>query len=234
VSLGHRLAALTVVTAATLVVSGCSILEGLGFGSSDEAVVEETITEVVEGIQDGTTDGTATPGESSGLAVPTCDSMFSTAQKATLQNAGRTNVGDTSEGDFGWGTTNKELVPVLRDVRRDLRISCTWYLPASESVSVTSVAIIGGDTETEVRGLLQATTATQQTIGGGALWTIDSTTSDESPEFIATESHFITEVPCPSSLADTRCAVWVTTNYAFGDAKTLTIDAATTLGIYTN
>ncbi len=230
----RRLAALTAVTAAALVVSGCSVLEGLGFGSAQEAIVEETITEVVDGIQDGSTNGTETPVESSGLAVPTCDSMFSVAQTATLQNAGRTNEGDTSAGDVGWGTTNPVLVPVLKNVRRDLRISCTWYLPPTESVSVTSVAIIGGDTETEIRGLLAATAATQQTIGGGALWTIDSTTSVQSPEFIATESHFITEVTCPSSLADTRCAVWVTTNYTFGDAKALTIDAATTLGIYTN
>ena len=65
--------------------------------------------------------------------------MYSPELTATLLEELRTNVGDTSEGDFGYGTTNQELIPQLKNVRTDLRISCTWYLPASESVSVTSV-----------------------------------------------------------------------------------------------
>lgn len=233
-SVRRRLASLTAVTTAALVLSGCSVLESLGLGSAEETVIEETVTEIVDGIQEGNPDETGAVDDPSGLAVPTCDTLFSEAQTARLQNAGRINQGDTSEGDYGWGTTNLELVSVLKDARRDLRVSCTWPLPASESVSVTSVAIIGGDAEAEIRGVLAGTSATQRTVGGGDLWDIEKTTSEVSPDFIATESHFITQVPCPSSLADTRCAVWVTTNYAFGAAEDLTIDAATTLGIFTN
>lgn len=231
-SMFRRFASLALITGAALVVSGCSVLESLGLGGADEAAIEETITEVVDGIQEGSTEGEPTAEESAGLAVPTCDSMFSTEQTATLQNAGLTNDGDTSEGDYGWGSTNLDLVGVLKEIRRDLRVSCTWYLPASESASVTSVSIIGGDAEAEVRAFLAETTATSREIGGGTLWNIDSTTSDISPEFTATESHFVAEVPCPSSLADTRCAVWVATNYSFGEASDLTVDAATTLGVY--
>lgn len=233
-SLSTRFASLALMTGAALVLSGCSVLEGLGLGSSEETAIEETVTEVVEGLDNGDADAAQSAEESAGLAVPTCDSLYSTELTATLQNAGRTNDGDTSEGDFGWGTTNVDLVSVLKNVRRDLRVSCTWYLPASESASVTSVAIIGGDAESDIRGFLQEVSSSTTDIGGGTLWNIDSTTSDVSPDFIATESHFVTEVPCPSSLADTSCAVWVTTNYSFGEAETLTVDAATQLGVYTN
>jgi hypothetical protein len=141
-------------------------------------------------------------------------------------------MGDTSEGDFGYGTTNPELVSLLKNVRSDLRISCTWYLPASESVSVTSLAVVIPEDAAAITAALGSTGATQQETGGGVLWLIDSTTSDESADFIATEAHFLASVPCPSSLAETSCTAWVSTNYAFGQAETLTLDAAKNLDVF--
>jgi hypothetical protein len=134
----------------------------------------------------------------------------------------------------GYGTTNQDLVPLLTGVRSDLRISCTWYLPASESVSVTSVAIVSGEVLDDVAGVLQGVGAGSAEAGGGTLFTIDSATSDESPDYIATEAHFLVDVPCPASLAEDSCGAWVTTNYAFGQAQPLTLDAARTLGVYSN
>jgi len=146
----------------------------------------------------------------------------------------RSNFGDTSEGNVGYGTTNQDLVPLLTSVRSDLRISCTWYLPASESVSVTSVAIVSGEVLDDVAGVLQGVGAGSAEAGGGTLFTIDSATSDESPDYIATEAHFLVDIPCPASLAEDSCGAWVTTNYAFGQAQPLTLDAAGTLGVYSN
>jgi len=186
--------------------------------SSPETNAEEAEEEVVD----------------EGLTVPTCDTMYSADLTTTLPEELRTNVGDTSEGDFGYGTTNQELVPLLKAVRSDLRISCTWYLPASESVSVTSVAIVSGEVLGDVTAVLRTSGAGSAEAGGGTLYTFDSTTSGESFDYIATEAHFVVDVPCPASLAEETCGAWVSSNYAFGEAQPLTLDAARTLGVYTN
>jgi hypothetical protein len=141
-------------------------------------------------------------------------------------------MGDTSEGVVGFGTTNPELVTILSAVRSDVRISCTWYLPASESVSVTSIAILGGDAAAKVSGLLSGLETTRSDVGGGTLWNIAEATSGESPDFIATEAHFMVDTPCPSTLAEETCVVWVSTNYTFGAAQALTLDAASHLGVF--
>jgi hypothetical protein len=91
---------------------------------------------------------------------------------------------------------------------------------------VTSLAVVNPDEAAAVSAALESLGATQQETGGGVLWNIDSTTSDESADYLATEAHFLASVLCPSSLAETSCTAWVSTNYAFGQAETLTLDAA--------
>jgi len=219
--------------------SGCSVLEDWGVLNSADSVEEAPDA---AGEEAADTAGETSTGEAEaetevvdeGLTVPTCDTLYSADLTAQLLEELRSNFGDTSEGNVGYGTTNQDLVPLLTSVRGDLRISCTWYLPASESVSVTSVAIVSGDVLDDVAGVLRGVGAGSAEAGGGTLFTIDQATSDESPDYIATEAHFLVDVPCPASLAEDSCGAWVTTNYAFGQAQPLTLDAARTLGVYSN
>ena len=227
-------------SAVILGLSGCSVLEDWGILNSADSTTEESpsadeapATET-ESSSETTTEETEEEVVDEGLSVPTCETMYSADLSTTLLEELRTNVGDTSEGDFGYGTTNQELIPLLKAVRSDLRISCTWYLPASESVSVTSVAIVSGEVLGDVTAVLRASGAGSAESGGGTLYTFDSTTSDESLDYIATEAHFVVDVPCPASLAEETCGAWVSSNYAFGEAQPLTLDAARTLGVYTN
>jgi hypothetical protein len=222
-----RTLAPTALVVATLVgLSGCSVLEDWGLLPATTDAVDEVIPAEETPVP---AEGAAPPVES-GFVVPGCDGLFSEGQTRALVDQARVNQGDTSLGDYGYGTTNTELVDLLRNVRADLRISCTWYLPASESVSVTSVSVLTPEDEATVTSLLGTSGATAQSRDGGVLWSIDSTTFDESAEYIATEAHFLVPVPCPSSLAETSCTAWITTNYAFGKAETLTLDAASHLG----
>ena len=227
-------------SAVILGLSGCSVLEDWGILNSADSTTEESISAEetpateTESSSETTTEETEEEVVDEGLSVPTCETMYSADLSTTLLEELRTNVGDTSEGDFGYGTTNQELIPLLKAVRSDLRISCTWYLPASESVSVTSVAIVSGEVLGDVTAVLRASGAGSAEAGGGTLYTFDSTTSDESLDYIATEAHFVVDVPCPASLAEETCGAWVSSNYAFGEAQPLTLDAARTLGVYTN
>jgi hypothetical protein len=225
----NTLMSIGVLVTSAAVLSGCSVLEDWGVLPAVESVVEDIATPDEAAPAEG--DEALGP-EDTGFVIPTCDGLFSAGQTSTLVDQSRVNMGDTSEGDFGYGTTNPELVSLLKNVRSDLRISCTWYLPASESVSVTSLAVVIPEDAAAITAALGSTGATQQETGGGVLWLIDSTTSDESADFIATEAHFLASVPCPSSLAETSCTAWVSTNYAFGQAETLTLDAAKNLDVF--
>ena len=226
-------------SALVLGLSGCSVLEDWGVLNSADSV-EEAPDATGEAGADTSTEASTGEAEAEtevvdeGLTVPTCDTLYSADLTAQLLEELRSNFGDTSEGNVGYGTTNQDLVPLLTSVRSDLRISCTWYLPASESVSVTSVAIVSGEVLDDVAGVLQGVGAGSAEAGGGTLFTIDSATSDESPDYIATEAHFLVDVPCPASLAEDSCGAWVATNYAFGQAQPLTLDAARTLGVFSN
>ena len=226
-------------SALVLGLSGCSVLEDWGVLNSADSV-EEAPDATGEAGADTSTEASTGEAEAEtevvdeGLTVPTCDTLYSADLTAQLLEELRSDFGDTSEGNVGYGTTNQDLVPLLTSVRSDLRISCTWYLPASESVSVTSVAIVSGEVLDDVAGVLQSVGAGSAEAGGGTLFTIDSATSDESPDYIATEAHFLVDVPCPASLAEDSCGAWVATNYAFGQAQPLTLDAARTLGVYSN
>ena len=224
-----RLGLVAALSALALGVSSCSVLEDLGLWESSPAAIEEAPVEAEA--ETAPSETTPTPG-TTGITVPACDAIYSVDQTQELLDQERVGLGDTSEGNYGYGTTNQDLVALLKAVRTDLRISCTWYLPASESVSVTSIAILGSDAEADVKTALGATEAVPEEAGSGTLWIIDEAFSEEAGDYIATEAHYVAEVPCPSSLADTRCAVWVSTNYAFGQARVLTVDAATHLDVF--
>lgn len=227
--MSRRFAPLGLATVLALVVSGCSVIDGW-FGES----ADETVDEVIEVAPEGEVSPeipTGTP-ETTDLAVPPCETIYSPELTQALLDQVRVGRGDTSGADYGFGTVDSDLVQVLKDVRRDLRISCTWYLPPTESVSVTSIAILAGDAETTVARILDASGAVREDIGGGVLWTLDETTSEVSADYSATEAHFLNEVPCPSSIPETRCAAWISTNYTFGEARLLTLDAATQLGVF--
>jgi hypothetical protein len=215
---------LSALVGSAVLLSGCSVLQDWGVLPAVESVVEDIATPD-EDAAPTELEEALTP-EDTGFVIPTCDELFSAGQTGALIEQERVNMGDTSEGDYGYGTTNPELVGLLKNVRTDLRISCTWYLPASESGSVTSLAVVNPDEAAAVSAALESLGATQQETGGGVLWNIDSTTSDESADYLATEAHFLASVLCPSSLAETSCTAWVSTNYAFGQAETLTLDAA--------
>jgi len=224
----RRLAPLGFATVLALALSGCSVIEDW-LGGSLEEVIEETVVEVApEG--SGSPDAQTTPGAAE-LAVPPCETIYSPELTQALLDQVRVSRGDTSGADYGFGTVDPDLVQVIKNVRRDLRISCTWYLPPTESVSVTSIAILSGDVESTVARILDASGAVREEVGGGVLWTLDETTSDVSSDYVATEAHFLNEVPCPSSIPETRCAAWISTNYTFGQARLLTLDAATRLGV---
>ena len=217
---------------AALTLSGCAALDSLGMGSpEDPAEVAPTSEEVVDDAPAADADVVEPEAVVTELAPPACDDLFSAAQVAALVDQERISIGDTSEGVVGYGTTQTDLVSVLSSTRADVRVSCTWYLPASESVSVTSMAILGADAATSVAEVLTSLESNRSTLGGATLWEIPQAASGESPDFIATESHLLIETPCPSSLAEESCSVWITTNYTFGDATPLTRDAATHLGL---
>lgn len=228
-----RLLPLSVVLTAVVGLSGCSVLEGLGIGNATQAPTDESVSDEAD-TGPAAPDETETAPEATGFALPTCDTLYSTKQNAALLEQVRVNMGDTSDGNFGYGTTNLDLVGLLKGVRADLRVSCTWYLPASESVSVTSLAIIAPDVEGKVAGILSEARALKSSVGGGTLWTIENAASGTSEDYIATEAHFMAAVPCPASLAETSCIGWFSTNYSFGQAENLTVDAARNLGVYTN
>jgi hypothetical protein len=227
------LLSLSLCSAVVVGLGGCAVLERLGVDipSGPELTADALPGSASPEVETTPAEETLTEMAPEGLAVPGCDTLYSPELTTALMEELRVNQGDTSEGSVGFGTTNAALAGLLSAVRFDLKISCTWYLPDSESVSVSSIAIVGGDTASSVENVLRALDATQTGNGAGILWDLEQTASQKSPDFIATEAHFLVDTPCPSSLAEAACAVWVSTNYTFGQAHPLTIDAAAQLGV---
>ncbi len=224
-----RLPFVGLLMAGVVSISGCSVLQSLGLGGADTIVDEATGDEVQAPEVSGDAGTPATP---TGFVMPTCDTLYSAEQTAELIARQRVSIGENVDGDYGYGTVNLELVGLLQNVRTDLKVSCTWYLPASESASITTVAIIDAEGEETVNAILGESGALAQSVGGGTLWTIASATAEASPDYLATEAHFLAPVPCPASLAATICTGWFTTHYSFGQAEELTIDAARKLEVY--
>lgn len=224
---------LSLMSAAILVLPACSVLEDFGLLGATTEETAEIVDEATPETPEPAEEEIVAPTDE-GLVIPDCDNLYSSELTTTLQNEVRVNFGNTSEGDFGYGTTNLDLVKILQNTRSDLTVSCTWVLQASESASVTSAAVITSDVEQDVRGFLSSAGGSGEDSGGGYIWTVESPLSEISPDIDATEVHYLAEIACPSSVADPECVLWVTTNYSFGEARVLTLDAATELGAYTN
>lgn len=217
----------SVVLATVVSLSSCSLVDQL---VGEETDTEQTPVETTE---------TATPDEPEGDmevvtpeegAVPTCDTMYSAGQVAAFEEEERELAGDQSGGGYNWGSVNTELVALLEQVRADLRVSCTWYLPASESGSTTTVAIIPTEQADQVAAILGEEAGSSESLGEGTLYKLDQTSSNISGEFVANETHFLVSTPCPSSLAETSCSMWITSTFSFGSSETLTRDAAEVQG----
>lgn len=230
--LGRTLFPLSLLSAAILVLPACSVLEEWGVlspsASSSEISSEEPTTAAEA------PDAVAPAPTEQGFVLPDCDALYSNSLNTALLGEVRVNFGDTSEGDFGYGTTQGDLIKILQNVRSDLRVSCTWVLQASESASVTSAAIITTELEGDVRRFLTGSGGTGQESGGGYIWSVDSPLSEVSPDIDATEVHYLADITCPASVTEQACVLWVSTNYSFGEARVLTLDAAQNMGAFTN
>jgi hypothetical protein len=146
------------------------------------------------------------------IVLPDCDSIYSPALVASLEAEGRTPEGDTSTpGGGGWGTFDVGIETILAAI--DDRISCTWILPASESGSTTSIAVLDDASRTALIAALAGAGFTASTAPSGDLYSIAV-----EEEFITyTETHLLT------------AELWFASAYSFGDATTLTLDAAAEL-----
>lgn len=231
---------LAVIASLALGLTGCQALSGLvdtattsdpaNSGQMDPETAtdstEETDTSVPQ-VEENTDDTTQTSPVAQ--AVPRCGELYSPDQVASFEQEGRQSEGDISQDGYGYGTTDVDLVGILEGVRADLRVSCTWYLPPEFS-STTSVAILSSEAMAGVEDILNQTSNTQAGLGGGTLWTIDTSSSNISGEYIANEAHFITPTECPESLAESSCAVWFASTNSSGSAEELTRDAADVFG----
>lgn len=223
-----------VIGALALSLSACQALDSLvgGLGDQEAETVDqaaETTDSTVEDAPAETTEAETAEVTPERGPVPSCDAMYSDAQVVAFTEEGRVSEGDISADGYGYGTTNPDLVAVLAGVRNDLRISCTWYLPPEFS-STTSMAILSTEAMAAVEGLLGEVADSQTALGGGQLWKLESSSSNISGEYIANESHYIVDTPCPSSLAETSCQLWVGSTNSAGSSEELTRDAATVFG----
>ena len=146
------------------------------------------------------------------ITLPDCDSIYSPALVAALQSEGRTSEGDVSaSGGGGWGSVDVGVETILSAMTD--AVHCTWILPATESGSTTSIAILDDTSRTALIAAFASGGFIASTAPGGDLYSISV-----EEEFITyTESHLLT--------AD----LWIGSAYAFGDASTLTLDAAAQL-----
>jgi hypothetical protein len=223
-----------VIGALALSLSACQALDSLvsGLGDQEAETVDQTVETTDSTVEDApaeTTEAETAEVTPERGPVPSCDAMYSDAQVVAFTEEGRVSEGDISADGYGYGTTNPDLVAVLAGVRNDLRISCTWYLPPEFS-STTSMAILSTEAMAAVEGLLGEVADSQTALGGGQLWKLESSSSNISGEYIANESHYIVDTPCPSSLAETSCKLWVGSTNSAGSSEELTRDAATVFG----
>jgi hypothetical protein len=223
-----------------LVLSGCQSIQGViddvtGSGSTTteqdadpNAEATETTEETTDAPQVEENIEEADPAVPV-AAVPTCQEIYSDAQVVAFEEEGRQSEGDISQDGYGHGTTNQELIAILEGVRDDLRVSCTWYLPPEFS-STTSISILSTEAMVGVEDILNVAADSQTTLGSGALWKLESSSSNISGEYIANEAHYIAPTECPTSLAQTNCSVWFTSTNSSGSSEELTRDAAAVFG----
>lgn len=213
--------------AGVLTLSSCSVI--------DQLVGETPDVEQVDVVDEGNAVDEAPVEETPELAaeedvVPDCDTVYSTGILSAFADEGRELIPQDPAAGFGWGSVNQDLVRILQDVRSDLKVSCTWYLPASESGSTTTVAIISSEFLPDIEEALRADSGARESLGEGTLWKLDQTSSNISGEFDANETHFLVSTACPASLAEPECTLWVASTFSFGSSERLTRDAAEVLG----
>lgn len=213
--------------AGVLTLSSCSVI--------DQLVGETPDVEQVDVVDEGNAVEEAPVEETPELAaeedvVPDCDTVYSTGILSAFADEGRELIPQDPAAGFGWGSVNQDLVRILQDVRSDLKVSCTWYLPASESGSTTTVAIISSEFLPDIEEALRADSGARESLGEGTLWKLDQTSSNISGEFDANETHFLVSTACPASLAEPECTLWVASTFSFGSSERLTRDAAEVLG----
>jgi hypothetical protein len=228
-----RFAPLSVAAAAlagVLTLSSCSVIDQLVGETPDVAQVEEASeVDEVDSVDEAPVEETPEVVAEEDV-VPDCDTMYSDGIVAAFADEGRELNTQNPSGGYGWGSVNQDLVSILEDVRTDLAVSCTWYLPASESGSTTTVAIIASELVPDIESALRANDGTSEPLGEGELWKLDQTSSNISGEFDANETHFLVSTPCPASLAEPECTLWIASTFSFGSSERLTRDAAEVLG----
>ncbi len=152
------------------------------------------------------------PSAEPAITLPECESLYSPALVATLESENRENQGDISaDGPGGVGTADPGIEAILSAVPE--RVSCTWILPASESGSTTTVAVLDDASRTALVASLATAGFASSTAPSGDLYTL----SVEQEFGTYTEAHLLTE------------QLWFASVYAGGDATTLTLDAAATV-----
>lgn len=198
-SAGMRRPILAVALMLLLAVSGCTGTP------STEPSDESTSSPVPEASE-------TAPPQPEPITLPDCDSIYSPALVAALEAEGRTSEGDVSTpGGGGWGTFDVGIETILAAI--DDRVSCTWILPASESGSTTSIAVLDDASRTALVAALAGAGFTASTSPSGDLYSI------------AVEEEFITYTETHLLTAD----LWFASAYSFGDATVLTLDAAAEL-----
>ena len=213
--------------AGVLALSSCSVIDDL-VGQTPEVEQVEAVDDVDTVEEAPVEEAPATNGEED--VVPSCDTIYSAGVVSAFSDQGRELVPQEPSAGYGWGSVNPELVRVFQDVRSDLKVSCTWYLPASESGSTTTVAIISSEFVPDIESALRADQAVRETLGEGTLWKLDQTSSNISGEFDANETHYLVSTTCPASLAEPECTLWIASTFSFGSSERLTRDAAEVLG----
>ena len=236
----RRLSGLVALVVASFTLSGCATVEGLVgdvsalFGQEEQAATDpsespDTDAQSSEETEVAEQEAADTDAPAVVAAVPACADMFSAEQRSAFESEGRQPEGDRSGEGYNYGTTNQDLIAVLEAVRDDLSVSCTWYLPP-EFGSTTTIAVLATERVGDVQTTLSGIADSETTLGGGTIWTLDSSSSNISGEYIANEAHFIAPTPCPQSLAETECSVWITSTNSAGSSEELTRDAAGVFG----
>jgi hypothetical protein len=213
--------------AAVLTLSSCSVIDQL-VGETPEVEEVDIVDEADSADEVPAEETPVDTGEED--VVPDCDTIYSAGVLSAFAEQGRELISQDPAAGYGWGSVNEDLVRFLQDVRSDLKVSCTWYLPASESGSTTTVAIISSEFVPDIELALRADQGAREVLGEGALWKLDQTSSNISGEFDANETHFLVSTPCPASLAEPECTLWISSTFSFGSSERLTRDAAEVLG----
>jgi len=213
--------------AGVLTLSSCSVFDQL-VGETPEVDQVEVVDDVDTAEEAPVEEAPEVVAEED--VVPDCDTMYSAGVISAFADQGRELIPQDPQAGYGWGSVNQDLVRILQDVRSDLKVSCTWYLPASESGSTTTVAIISSEFLPDIESALRADQGSRESLGEGSLWKLDQTSSNISGDFDANETHYLVSTTCPTSLAEPECTLWVASTFSFGSSERLTRDAAEMLG----